>query len=88
MAKAQVTSDGRTVWVNDLSGVCIGRFSPYAFEVHRDLKSQRTHGECLHCEHSALPVKLTRDHWERWKASMLQHYQVVVSDKHQPRWLS
>ena len=67
--------DGRTVWVNDQSGCCIGRFSALGVDVHRTGEQQMATGQqCLDCVHDLGPT----DAWERFRTSMQQCHGVTV----------
>lgn len=51
--KAEVKSDGRTVWVNATSGECLARFGRFGIDVHRTLEAQMAgEGQCLLCTHA------------------------------------
>jgi hypothetical protein len=82
-----IDSDGKTVWVNDHTATCIGRFGYGGIDIHQSREEQLASGEqclqCLQCE--AGPT--TRGHWERFKAGMLKHYGVTVTDIHMPHRL-
>ena len=41
----EICWDGRTVWVNDQSGCCIGRFSALGVDVHRTGEQQIATGQ-------------------------------------------
>jgi len=79
----EVMSDGKTVWVNAPTGESVARFSWNGIDVHRRFEEQRTKGACLDCQ----PGPLGQEGWCNFKALMLQHYQLVVSDRHRPRVL-
>jgi hypothetical protein len=80
----QIESDGMTVWVNDSTGCCIGRFSRFGIDVHRDGDAQlRGEPECLDCVKGLDPV----DSWERFVSSMKIHHFVDVSDEHRPQFV-
>ncbi len=77
----QTESDGRTVWVNASDGCCIGRFSSFGIDVHKDAWGQMSSGDqCCDCK----PGKTNSKDWEHFKASMLEHHGVVVTDEHMP----
>lgn len=75
----EVTSDGRTVWVGGPDGCCLGRFSRFGVDVHRDTQGQINIGACLDCT--------TSTDWGRFVSSMRRHHGVVVSDEHKPDYL-
>ena len=69
-SKPEITTDGRTVWVN--GPMCLGRFSPRSSEaVMADLKN--------------LKYRAPPD-WETWRADMLEQQAIVVSDEYKPGW--
>jgi len=79
--EAEISSDGRTVWVNSPSGMCIGRFSRFGVDVHHDTDEQVAGvGHCLDCAHDLPPAEA----WDRFKASMLEAHGVTVEDEHRP----
>ncbi len=79
----EIAWDGRTVWVNSCKdSMCIGRFTKVSAEVHRDTEGQLTKGECLDCFEDTSPAG-----WERFKASMLEHYNVTIPDNIKPEYL-
>jgi hypothetical protein len=81
----EIIADGRTVWINGLDGMCLGRFSRFGVDVHKDFLGQALSGhQCLDCKAGAN----TKDDWEYFKRSMLAHYRVVVGDEHMPRFLT
>lgn len=85
MTQFEIDSDGRTVWVNSAMGVCVGRFSRFGIDIHRDFTAQVAgEPECLDCTHE----KPTLAEWERFKSGMMEHYGVVVGDEHRPEFLS
>lgn len=76
----QIDSDGETVWVNDPTGCCIGRYKNGMMDVHKTGAEQmRTGTQCLDCGHGA------ENTWESFKASMLEHHGVIIPDRHQPK---
>lgn len=76
--KAQVSSDGRTVWVNSCTGA-LARFSKWGVDVH----TEDTTG-CLHCT----PGPTAAVDWELFKAKVLEHHGVTVDDMHKPAYLA
>jgi hypothetical protein len=80
----QVETDGRTVWVNGDDGACWGRFSRFGIDVHKKGKDQHADGDsCLDC----VPGEMDWAGWEHFKASMLHHHDVTVTDHHAPQYL-
>jgi hypothetical protein len=82
MIQSEITSDGRAVWINDASGMCIGRFSARGVDVHRGADAQlRGEPQCLDCIHD-LPFD---ESWDRFVGSMLKHHGVTVAAGFKPR---
>jgi hypothetical protein len=78
----EITSDGRTVWVNNIS--CIGRFGRGGIDIHKSLAQQVSgESECLYCTHG-LP---TDKDWTTFQEKMKELHGVDVSDDHRPLWL-
>jgi len=75
--EVEVSSDGRTVWVNGLTAL-IGRFSKMGIDVHVD-------GTCA--GDGCVPGPCTKEHWETFKTQMLAVHNVVVTDDHMPKYL-
>lgn len=74
-------SDGKTVWVNDATGMCLGRFSAEGVDVHRSAADQMAGlPQCLDCIHD-IPFDAA---WPRFQASMLTHHGIVVRDELRP----
>lgn len=83
MAGAFIETDGRTVWVNDATGCCIGRFSKMGVDVHNTGVQQLMGGkQCLDCIHEGEPAAL----WERFRGSMLIHHKVNVPEEFRPKY--
>jgi hypothetical protein len=82
--KAQVISDGRTVWVNAPTGECLARFGRFGIDIHRPVAEQEAGApQCLFCTHS----HVTRKDWDAFRAATLEHHGVHVANSHQPRFL-
>lgn len=75
----EITSDGKTVWVN--TDINLGRFGAHAVDVHHDAEGQGAGKHCLDC--FLRTGDLDAD-WARFKAGMLAHHGVTVSDIHKP----
>lgn len=74
----EAISSGNVVWVNDATGMCLGRFSAAGVDVHRTAAEQQAGlPQCLDCIHD-LPFD---EAWPRFQASMLQHHGIVVRDE-------
>ena len=70
----------QTVWVNGQDGMCLGRFSNFGIDVHKDTAG---HTSCLDCK--AGPV--TPADWKRFQESMLRYHQIHVPDSYMPQFL-
>lgn len=80
----EIISDGRTVWVNDHTGFCTGRFSKFGIDVHKSLAAQiEGQSQCLACTHT----RPTMADWVRFQKLMREHYGIVVEAKHRPDFL-
>lgn len=79
--KAEIISNGLTVWVNEATGMCIGRFSSRGVDVHRDAESQlRGDAQCLDCTHD-LPFD---ESWDRFVESMFKHHGITIPTELKP----
>lgn len=81
----EIMSDGKTVWVNHQRGQLIGRFSRTGIDIHRDFSDhKRRYGEhCLDCK----PGPTNHEDWNRFKNGMKQFHEIVIPDKHMPKFL-
>ncbi len=79
----EIVSDGRTVWVNGPDGCCLGRFSRFGIDVHKDAAGQQQGSQCLDCTHTT-PTDMD---WARFVLNMMLHHDVVVGDEHRPYFL-
>lgn len=81
----EVLADGRTVWVNDPTGCCIGRFSRFGIDVHRSFAEQAANmGECLHCTHERPDLS----GWQTFREAMERHHAVTIAESNRPLWLA
>jgi hypothetical protein len=82
----EVTTDGRTVWVNSgVDGSNIARFSRVGIDVHNTISAQKETGtECLFCTHGPTGP----EDWERFKDSVWAHYEINILDEFKPVWLT
>lgn len=83
MLETEVTSDGKTVWVNHITGMCLGRFSRFGIDIHKDFAGQMAVGQCLDCKMGPT----TEDDWNHFIAGMKNHYGVVIAKKHRPKFI-
>lgn len=81
----EVTTDGRTVWVNSgVNGSNIARFSRAGIDVHNTFDVQREKGtECLFCTHEPT----NNEDWKKFQDSVREHYGVNIPDEFKPDWL-
>lgn len=75
-----IDSDGITVWVNGVGGL-LGRFGKTGIDIHQPLAAQVEKGECLFCTHTFV----TAEDWLLFKAKMLEHFGIKVSDRYKPK---
>jgi len=80
MITHDISTDGRTVWVNSVDGL-LGRFGLQGIDIHRPLSEQRTQGECLHCTHGPT----TRADWDVFVVKMREHFRIDVPKKYMPK---
>lgn len=78
----EIVSDGRTVWVNDATGSCVGRFGPMGVDVHNAVAEQSVKGQCHYCTHE----RPTGAEWDRFVDLMRVRHNVDVTP-HRPKWL-
>jgi hypothetical protein len=74
----EITTDGRTVWINGGPGGAIGRFGPGGVDVHNIENTgclARTHGKPGMAE------------WRFFVDKMQEHHGIRVAAKYRPRWL-
>ena len=83
LTQHEVSSDGKTAWVNGADGCCLGRFSWAGIDVHKDAQAQMVGGQCLDCK--AGPT--TTEDWMRFKEGMRHYYGVSIHDRHMPKFL-
>ncbi len=74
----EVTTDERTVWVNDAGGT-IGRFGPMGVDVHNKTCEVLAGRElCADCT--------TTPDWSRFVASMLATHGITIPEDFRPEW--
>lgn len=84
MSKPITATDGKTVWVNDATGMCIGRFSRFGIDVHRAFEEQIAGlGQCLHCTH-ARPGLIE---WHGFVEAMRERHGVAIPASCLPEFL-
>lgn len=76
----EIESDGTTVWVN--TDICLGRFGRMGVDIHHGAEGQKQGLHCLDC--FVRTASLDED-WNRFKASMLAHHAIQISDNFKPR---
>lgn len=83
VGNTQMLTDGKTIWVNDNTGCCIGRFSARGVDVHNTGANQmKLDKQCLDCFHEGSPTAL----WERFRSSMLTHHGVEIPEEFRPKF--
>lgn len=70
-----IQSDGRVVWVHSSAGHTVARFGANGIDVHTADSTA-----CLDCTHG--PTGLAD--WDRFVASVQEHYGVTVGPEHRP----
>lgn len=81
---AEVTYDGKTVWINGDDSCCIGRFSKNGIDIHHGMTTQMRLGvSCLDCKSGPMTIA----DWHAFRASMLEYYGVVIEEKCMPTFL-
>lgn len=82
---ATIQSNGRTVLVTDVEGLCVGRFSFFGIEANGEMLAQmRGESQCSPCP----PENPTAEDWRRFQALMGFYGGVMVSDRHRPQFLA
>jgi hypothetical protein len=77
----QLTTDGRTVWVNGAGG-CIARFGRNGIDIHRGAEAMSgAITECLFCTHTPTSAA----DWDVFVAKMLELHGVRIDAKFRPR---
>ena len=77
----QIVSDGTTVWVNDATGYCLGRFGRMGIDVHVP-PSDDGGRECLYCMST---YAVTIDDWQSFVSKMREHHGVKISHEYMPK---
>lgn len=80
----EVSSDGRTVWINSFDGMCLGRFSRAGIDIHKDFEGQKSGGQCLDCKKGPT----TAGDWMQFVAGMKRFHGVQVGNEHRPHFLT
>lgn len=72
----QCSADESTVWVHDLDGSTVGRFSKrFGMDVHTSVTQQLSGaGQCLHCTHEPAG----RSEWLKFCDLMVEHHGIGV----------
>ncbi len=82
--EVQITDDGYTGWVKSPHGSCLGRFSRFGINVHRDHDPDADNGaECLYCIHERPGLA----GWRQFQEAMWFYHGVFVSDEHMPKFI-
>ena len=84
--RAEICSDGKTVWVNGEDGCCIARFSWFGIDIHKNSSQQMAGGsQCLECKAGA-PSTLAD--WAQFQAGVMRHYGIKIAKRRMPKFLS
>lgn len=75
----QVLTDGQTVWVNSGEGGAVARIGRSRIDVH-----STDNTSCEDCGPIGDDPQAT---WERFKAKVLEHHGVKVTDDFKPVWV-
>lgn len=72
VAQVLVSQDGRSVWVNDHQGCCIGRWSAQGMDVHKTGDEQMSTGlQCLFCDEGP---------YELFQEKMFEFHEIKLRD--------
>lgn len=81
-ADYEVIGDGRTVWVNSSTGMCVGRFTRFGMDIHHDTDGQMRGKHCLDCRtHNKASIEQS---WQQFIRLMNMHYGVLISNAMKP----
>lgn len=74
--QVQVSQDGGTVWIHDISGSTVGRFSKrFGLDIHRSVEEQlQGAGQCIYCTHEPP----TESDWLLFCGKMRDHFGINV----------
>lgn len=74
--QVQVSGDGSTVWVHQLDGTTVGRFSKaWGLDVHANFEQMASSGvQCLHCTHEPAGAA----DWDLFCDLMERHHGIAV----------
>lgn len=79
-----IESDGTTVWIHGPQGECLGRFGRLGIDIHSSFEDQVAgKPQCLECTHE----RVTASDWQRFRAAMIEHYGIPISEDHRPSYL-
>lgn len=84
-ADFEVTSDGRTVWVNNSEGTNVARFGTLGVDIHHTLAKQSELGvQCLYCTHA----RPSPEDWQTFRAKLMELHGVHMPDFYRPSWVA
>lgn len=83
LGDCEISTDGKTVWINGPDGCCLGRFSKNGIDIHKIAKLQETDGQCIDCEKGPTDIAA----WHRFQLGMFAAHAVTVSAKFTPEFL-
>jgi hypothetical protein len=75
----QQVTDGTTLWINDSSGMCIGRLSPQGIDIHATFDKQMQGEHCLLCEPAGSAPLVTFAAYVKFCENMERIHGVTVS---------
>jgi hypothetical protein len=76
----RVSTDGTTVWVDDGTGYCLGRFGRMGIDVHVP-PTPHAGTECLYCTHETT----TPEDWRTFVEKMQHHHGVTIPENAMPK---
>ena len=79
----EVVSSNGVVWINDIQGMCIGRFSHWGIDIHHGTKKQMEGEHCIKCS----PGRPTLSGWNEFVLDMEKLHGVTISAIHRPVWV-
>lgn len=80
IGNVEVSTDGRTVWVNHDNVGAIGRFSTVGIDIHND-----ENNACEDCgPHKGTPGQS----WAHFQLGIMERHGVMVPDDFKPAWVT
>ena len=72
----EISSDGRTVWVNSNQGICVARFCPISSEFFHP------HFKCIIHEN-----KEPQTYWSMFVEEVLSLFKIQIENEHKPLYI-